>query len=93
MNKYVHLVCGVRVPQGILDKVSLSVPLTEGKVLFEDISWRMKFISSSELQVTAKHYLGGEVVATLDVNIQSHTGWFSLNMSSEVYCLGIVEGE
>ena len=93
MNKFVHIVCGIMDPQGIIDKVSLSVPVTEREVVFEDLTWRMKFVSPFELQVSAKHYLGAEVVATLDVNIQSHTGWFSLDKSSEVYCLGIVEGE
>lgn len=92
MNKFVQIVCGVKVPQGIIDKVSLSVPMAEGEVTFEDLTWVMKFVSPFELQVSAKHYLGTEVVATLDANIQSHTGWFSLDKSSEVYCLGIVEG-
>ena len=90
---YVHIVCAVRVPQGILDKVSMSAPLTEGEVIFEDLTWVMKFVSPFELQVSVKHHLGTEVVATLDVNAQSHTGWFSLDKSSKVYCLGIVEGE
>lgn len=93
MNKYVQFVCGVKVPQGVLDKISLSVPLAEGEVTFEDLTWEMKFVSPFEIQVRVKHYLGSEVVATLDVNVQSHTGWFSLDKSAEVYCLGIVEDE
>ena len=90
---YVHIVYAVKVPQGILDKVSMLAPLTEGEVIFEDLAWEMKFVSPFELQVSVKHDLGTEVVATLDVNSQSHTGWFSLDKSSEVYCLGIVERE
>ena len=93
MNTCVQLVCGVKVPQGILDKISLLVPLTEGEVTFEDLTWEMKFVSPSEIQVSVRHYLGTKAVVTLDVNIQSHTGWFSLDKSSEVYCLGIVEIE